>query len=604
MSTKDYQSQQTNSLENIFSQIDSGQIILPDFQRDFEWDIERTLDLFDSLVRDIFIGSIIFGLPSFEISYRAIDTRPRKGKGKNKALTVNLLTEEMIRKASNKPYHLLLDGQQRMSSLYRAIACKDVDNVWFVCKKYTDFDNLKNMSLEDVLERFDVKEDSESFSIKLSDVYEWSQECYGDEEIREKFVEPLKFEFPLDSLDSKKKLNSWRLISEKIKQLFKAEKLVSFYLLDMDTEKFTLFFERSNSKGMQLSFIDILRAKLYTNFNLNEKVKEFEQRNPDFEKIFNQELVVRAIALFSKDDPNESDIGKAQILKRLNAEIFNKHWEKVCTLYVQVYNFLLDKKLILNKKCVSYENMIIPLMYVIDICGGVQNITPKIYKFIEYWYWSAIFSNKYTGASNAEIIEDCRQLKELCLNDHLDQGYLNKLTKNNYTKPVDILDIRYKGGGINRKPAVYVGILNLIYNKNGSLMHFNGATTSGSDNSLNDHHIFPSKYVTDRYNKESDEVNYVDCIANKILINEIHNKKISYKNPAKYFNEIANTEDSIAELKNTFKGNLIDEKILVDDSNFLDFINIRSEKILDLIISKCGKENYEKISNEYQKQKM
>jgi uncharacterized protein with ParB-like and HNH nuclease domain len=47
-----------------------------------------------------------------------------------------------------------------------------------------------------------------------------------------------------------------------LENVCRQEKLVAYYLLDTDEEKFALFFERSNSKGIQLDFIDILAANL------------------------------------------------------------------------------------------------------------------------------------------------------------------------------------------------------------------------------------------------------------------------------------------------------------------------------------------------------
>ena len=38
---------------------------------------------------------------------------------------------------------------------------------------------------------------------------------------------------------------------QKLSDLFKREKLISYYLLDMSLDKFCLFFERSNSRGIQ-----------------------------------------------------------------------------------------------------------------------------------------------------------------------------------------------------------------------------------------------------------------------------------------------------------------------------------------------------------------
>src|SRR5271167_1850038 len=47
--------------------------MLPEeFQRNFVWDIEKTFDLFDSFVRDIFVGSLIYGIPSKRIYHSAL----------------------------------------------------------------------------------------------------------------------------------------------------------------------------------------------------------------------------------------------------------------------------------------------------------------------------------------------------------------------------------------------------------------------------------------------------------------------------------------------------------------------------------------------------
>ena len=40
----------TESIRNLVSNIQDKNIVLPEFQRDFVWGIEKTLDLYDSLV--------------------------------------------------------------------------------------------------------------------------------------------------------------------------------------------------------------------------------------------------------------------------------------------------------------------------------------------------------------------------------------------------------------------------------------------------------------------------------------------------------------------------------------------------------------------------
>ena len=123
----------TESIINIVEKIDAGTVSLPEFQRDFVWDISRTFDLFDSLSKDVFIGSIIYGIPSFGLTVRELDTRPRKGTGSRKKLKTTYITEEEIKvKTSTANYKIILDGQQRITSIYRAL--KGIDEVWFIFK--------------------------------------------------------------------------------------------------------------------------------------------------------------------------------------------------------------------------------------------------------------------------------------------------------------------------------------------------------------------------------------------------------------------------------------------------------------------------------------
>ena len=78
----------TDSKGNNF---DSAKYILPEFQRDFTWTIQQTLDLFDSIVRNVYIGSLVLGQPTFDIAARRVDLRKRsKGLKGKKALLSNL----------------------------------------------------------------------------------------------------------------------------------------------------------------------------------------------------------------------------------------------------------------------------------------------------------------------------------------------------------------------------------------------------------------------------------------------------------------------------------------------------------------------------------
>jgi len=55
---------QTESLLDIVRSTQQETLLLPEFQRDSRWEMDQTYDLFDSLIREIFIGTIIYGKPA------------------------------------------------------------------------------------------------------------------------------------------------------------------------------------------------------------------------------------------------------------------------------------------------------------------------------------------------------------------------------------------------------------------------------------------------------------------------------------------------------------------------------------------------------------
>ncbi|MGG3920146.1 DUF262 domain-containing protein [Parageobacillus thermoglucosidasius] len=353
--------QQTESIKDLVENINKENILLPEFQRDFVWELSKTCELFDSLVRDIFIGSIIYGKPSFEITVREIDTRPRKGEGSRRKLATKFFNKEEIQRMTQiNNFRIILDGQQRVTSIYRALT--GVDEVWFIAKNEEELETsvrekaLRERTLEEMLFEFSLQEDEDRLSIKLSDAFLISKGDILDDDIKENYFGKLSCIAGMDEEELKLAFRKYRMICVKLGELFKSDKLLSYYLLNMDTEKFALFFERSNSKGIQLNFIDILAAKLYKGFNLRQKIGELESGFPNY--YFNREVIVRTISYIVS---NGKEVDRNYILSNLNYEHFNMYWDEVCDCYRKVLDFLFKERFIISQKWMPYENMLIPL---------------------------------------------------------------------------------------------------------------------------------------------------------------------------------------------------------------------------------------------------
>ncbi|MCM1167483.1 MAG: DUF262 domain-containing protein [Lachnospiraceae bacterium] len=97
---------QTNdkSIRDLMAAIHTGRTKLPDFQRDWVWDDDRIRNLIASITCNFPIGTAMFleyGNDSVRFKYREVKSAPKN--------------EDVV------PSELILDGQQRMTSIYSAL---------------------------------------------------------------------------------------------------------------------------------------------------------------------------------------------------------------------------------------------------------------------------------------------------------------------------------------------------------------------------------------------------------------------------------------------------------------------------------------------------
>jgi hypothetical protein len=140
----------------------------------------------------------------------------------------------------------------------------------------------------------------------------------------------------------------------------------------MTLEKFCLFFESSNSRGIQLNFTDILAAKLYHGFNLRQKIDEFEAQH---NLRLNRETIVRTVAyLTAVEKGNPITIDKKAILENLEPEDFERHWDRASMFYKESIDYLVTQHFVLNRNWLPSENMVIPLMVFLSHVRGFDRI--------------------------------------------------------------------------------------------------------------------------------------------------------------------------------------------------------------------------------------
>jgi hypothetical protein len=571
----------TESLLDIIKGIRNQSIMLPEFQRDFRWELEQTYDLFDSLIRDIFIGTIIYGKPAFALTLREIDRRPRRGKGSNAPLkTYDYSIKDMARETQAQNLRIVLDGQQRLTSIFRAIV--GLDAIYLILRDDLDVENIKELSLEEMIARVAGDESHNEVAVKLSDAYEAEAEGHDDSDLDARFLQSRFARHNFNKLDEeqfKVAQKIYRRALRKIIDLYKQQKMVSYYLLDMSLEKFCVFFERSNSRGIQLNFTDILAAKLYRGFNLRKKIDEFESQS---KLKLNREIIVRAIAyICGAERGGTISIDRKSILEGLEASDFQNHWDTVCSLYTESLNYLTSQSYILSQDWMPFENMIIPLMMFRRQIKGFDQVNEEQRTFLEYWYWASIFANRYSAASNEVIVMDSTALIQVAKGEQITaRAYFTRL-RPLVTEPDDLFSYTKKSS------AIYRGILNLLGYAAKGLMDWNSTQKIDVTMRLEDHHIYPRAYISSAPSLDIDQgeaEQLVDCVVNRTLIPKLLNIHVGKKPPQVYLSELQQKVNP--QLASCLPGHLIPVDMITEpiwNECFKLFLEDRAKEIFTLI---------------------
>ena len=266
----------------------------------------------------------------------------------------------------------------------------------------------------------------------------------------------------------------------------------------------------------------------------------------------NREVIIRAIAYLSCAEKGRSiAIDKKYILENLDADDFDRHWDEMCKLFADTIGYLQKHHFVMAESWMPSENMLIPIMLFLRQAKGFERISEAQRCFLEFWYWSSIFANKYSTSSNEVIITDSNALIQVAKEDKITKtGYFMHL-RSVITEQDDLYSYSKKTSG------VYRGILNLVGYASKGLIGWNNNQAVDFTMQLEDHHIYPRGYISSNVkldlNKEEAE-QLVDCVINRTLIPKITNITIGKKAPQIYMAELKAKNETF---ENSLQGHLI-----------------------------------------------
>lgn len=232
-------------LREIVSKMQDGQYAVPAFQRDLVWSTTQIIDLFDSITKGYPIGSIILWKP------RPTDSYP-----------IKTIFDEVVSSGQEAQYYIL-DGRQRLTTFYCCVTdYKDKPSKFKLCY------NLEKDS-------FELKSNKEE-NIKLvllSDVYD----TFSLLGILQKYMDIEDVSVRNDYIVKLKKLNT----------ILQSYEIGEVILDDCSLDEASTVFSRINSKGTDISKVEMLQALYYNNKGsvlVAEEIKKLinEMKSYDF----------------------------------------------------------------------------------------------------------------------------------------------------------------------------------------------------------------------------------------------------------------------------------------------------------------------------------
>ncbi len=581
------------ALPDLIKDIVAGKIQLPDFQRGWVWDDDHVRSLLVSIARSFPVGAIML-----------LET------GGNVRFQVRPVENVLFPGESPNPEKLILDGQQRLTTLTQVLAIdrpvKTFDDKGRPISRYYYIDinaALDSDLTEDVILAIEgdrkLKSDfGRRIDLDLSIV---ALECKNFYFPCNQILKSDAWEMALHK-HAPEKFGRYMEFRERILNAFRSYQIPVIALGKATSkEAVCLVFEKVNTGGVPLSVFELVTASFAADdFNLRDdwfgspmrKVEGREQRLRAEPILHSTEPTdfLQAISLLYTLDLRKADIAAGKTGKSVSAVSAKR--ASILALELADYQrlaadvergFLLAAKF-LRKECffavrdLPYRTQVVPLAAVLSRLME-RWLEPKIHAKLAHWYWCGVLGELYGGAVETRVANDVEELLAW-----IDGAEI---------PPRTVTEANFVSGRLktlrSRLSAAYKGI-NVLVLREGAKDLFWKETVQKLDIeevALDIHHIFPKTWCEERKIKPA----VFDAIANKTPISYRANRMIGGNAPSDYLTAIQSHKQvglSPEEMNAIVGSHFIDAETLRRDE-FENFLQKREQSLLSLIERAMGK---------------
>ena len=565
-------------ITDLMATVHSGKIQLPDFQRGWVWDDNRIKALIASITNGYPVGAAMFleyGNDNIRFKYRTIEGSPSK--------------DEL-------PDELILDGQQRLTSIYTSLFSSDPVNTRTEkgqpIKRYYYIDMEK--AIDKTVDRIDA-------IISVPETRQVTSD-FGRKIDLDLSTDDLEYEqklFPLNIILDPNKYAKWQMgfmqyfNYDPAASILYTEFLTSVIVpmgqytipvitLDKDTPKEAVcqVFENVNTGGVSLTVFELVTAVFaMDDFELRKDWEDRRQKyfNGDLLSIMSATDFLTACTLLSSYIKGGTVSCKKKDVLNLTLSEYTKYADALSLGFVEAEKILQEER-IFSSKDLPYTTQLIPLAVLCTLLAENNHIkVTSIKDKIKQWYWCGVFGEMYGGANETRYVYDVVGVMAW-IND---PNSIPRTIQESYFNPGRLLSLQ------SRLSAAYKGVMALIY-KNHCKDFISGREMDFSlykSESIDIHHIFPKDYCE----KQGYPKTKWNSVVNKTPISYSTNREIGGVAPSQYLSRIEKKGQVSADVLDSYlETHFIDvEKCRKDDfDNY--FIN-RASVILDAIEKATGK---------------
>lgn len=511
----------------LLNEIETGQIKIPQFQRQFVWDIASSAKLIDSILKGYPIGTFI---------YWRTNERLRSVK--------NIGNINLPEPKDGEFVNYVLDGQQRITSLFAALKGEVItrDN-----GKKEDFSHIYidlNAKDDEPVVTADISQKDSTEVIKLTTLmFEKGKVIYNTYDEKHH-----------DLIDNYKAyINSCQFRGINLK--------------DAEIDEATEVFTRLNVGGKDLSLFEIMVAKTYDptrDFDLYEKFQELKQvLQPSKYDTISSATVLQLLAILVEREC------KRKTILRMDKTAFIDAWDDTVSCLKSAIDFFRSYGIPVSR-LLPYNALLVPFGYFFH--HHKSNPTGIVKERLEDFFWRASLGLRYSSAVEGKFVQDIDKIDKIIAGelpkyewgiDTSEQGIINNgffSTSKSYVKAILCLYAMQKPKSFDN---------NLDVNIDNSWLKIG--------TSKNYHHYFPKSYMK----KNHPEFDYfqVNHILNITIVDGYLNKnRIRAKAPSVYMDKFRE-ENTV--LNETMQTHLITdlEKFGIWDNDFASFFKERAKVV-------------------------